>query len=111
MTHLIKINILTGHEEMGNLHFILKIIFHCIFIEKPCIFSKLVQFIMKVYILSNEISLKYLLYPRHLCRGVYSFRLDVCPFVRSYVRSFVRSCVRSFVTFRHVRRIYIKVFG
>ena len=51
------------------------------------------------------------LYPRHLCRGVYSFRLDVCPFVRSYVRSFVRSCVRSFVTFRHVRRIYLKVFG
>ena len=50
------------------------------------------------------------LYPRHLCRGVYSFRIDVCPFVRSYVRSFVRSCVRSFVTFRHVRRIYIKVF-
>ena len=55
--------------------------------------------------------LYYLLYPRHLCRGVYSFRLDVCPFVRSYVRSFVRSCVRSFVTFRHVRRIYHKVFG
>ena len=47
------------------------------------------------------------LYPRHLCRGVYSFRLDVRPFVCS----FVRSCVRSFVTFRHVRRIYIKVFG
>ena len=32
-----------------------------------------------------------LLYPRHLCRRVYSFRLSVCPFVRSYVRSFVRS--------------------
>ena len=39
----------------------------------------------------------HLLYPRHLCRGVYSFRLDVCPFVRSYVRSFVRSFVSSFV--------------
>ena len=38
-----------------------------------------------------------LLYPRHLCRGVYSFRLDVCPFVRSYVRSLVRSFVRVFV--------------
>ena len=37
------------------------------------------------------------LYPRHLCRGVYSFRLDVCPFVRSYVRSLVRSFVRVFV--------------
>ena len=29
------------------------------------------------------------LYPRHLCRGVYSFRLSVCMFVRSFVRSFV----------------------
>ena len=27
-----------------------------------------------------------------------------------FVRSFVSSCVRSFVTFRHVRRIYHKVF-
>ena len=36
------------------------------------------------------------LYPRHLCRGVYSYRLDVCPFVRSYVRSFVCSFVRYF---------------
>ena len=41
MTHVIKIDILTGHEEIGDLHFILKIIFLCIFIEKPCIFSKL----------------------------------------------------------------------
>ena len=40
---------------------------------------------------------RFLLYPRHLCRGVYSFRLDVCPFVRSYVRSLVRSFVRVFV--------------
>ena len=29
------------------------------------------------------------LYPRHLCRGVYSFRLSVRMFVRSFVRSFV----------------------
>ena len=36
-----------------------------------------------------------------------SFRM----FVRSLVRSFVCSFVRSFVTFRHVRRIYLKVFG
>ena len=42
MTHVIKIDILTGHEEIGDLHFILKTIFHCIFIEKPCIFSKLI---------------------------------------------------------------------
>ena len=47
-THMVKIDILIGHEGKGNLHFILKIIFHCIFIEKPCSFSKLVQFILKV---------------------------------------------------------------
>ena len=29
----------------------------------------------------------WLLYPRHLCRRVYSFRLSVRPFVCSYVRS------------------------
>ena len=46
---MVKIDILTGHEETGTLHCILKIIFHCIFIEKPCSFSKLVQFILKVY--------------------------------------------------------------
>ena len=39
--------------------------------------------------------------------GIYAVRM----FVRSLVGSFVRSCVRSFVTFRHVRRIYLKVFG
>ena len=38
-----------------------------------------------------------LLYPRHLCRGVYRFRLSVCPFVYPFVRLFVRSFVRSFV--------------
>ena len=32
-----------------------------------------------------------LLYPRHLCHGVYSFRLDVRPLVCSFVRVFVRS--------------------
>ena len=31
-----------------------------------------------------------LLYLRHLCRGVYSFCLSVCPFVCMYVGSFVR---------------------
>ena len=44
-----------------------------------------------------------LLYPRHLCRRVYSFRLSVRPFVRLYVRLFVRSY------FRHVCRICVKV--
>ena len=48
MTHVIKIDILTGHEETGNLLFNLNIIFHCIFIEKPCILSEVVHFIMKV---------------------------------------------------------------
>ena len=48
MTHVVKIDIFTGHKEKGNLHFILKIIFHCIFIGKPCIFSKLLQFILIV---------------------------------------------------------------
>ena len=48
MTHVVKIDTLTGHEETGNLRFVLKIIFHCIFIGKPCIFSKPVQFILNV---------------------------------------------------------------
>ena len=71
MTHVVKIDILTGHEEIGYLHFNPQIIFHCIlryenekglcayilymhitpshsqtsiFIEKKaCIFSKLIQ--------------------------------------------------------------------
>ena len=40
----------------------------------------------------------HLLYPRHLCRRVYSFRLSVRPFVCSFVRSFVRTSV-TFVEF------------
>ena len=34
ITHVVKIDILTGHEEKGNLHFILKINFQCIFFER-----------------------------------------------------------------------------
>ena len=34
------------------------------------------------------------LYPRHLCRGVYSFRLSVRMFVRSFVRSLVHTSFR-----------------
>ena len=51
------------------------------------------------------------LYPRHLCRGVYSFRLSVRLFVCSYVRSFVCSFVRSFVRsyFLPSRGICVKV--
>ena len=51
MKHMVKINILTGHGEIDNLQFVLKIIFNCKFIKKKkttCIFSKLVQLIMKV---------------------------------------------------------------
>ena len=48
MIHVVKIDILTGHEEMGNLHLILKIIFHSIFIEKTCVFSNFVHLSMKV---------------------------------------------------------------
>ena len=40
------------------------------------------------------------LYPRHLCRRVYSFRFSVRMFVGSLVRSL----------FRNVRGIYVKVF-
>ena len=40
------------------------------------------------------------LYPRHLCRRVYSFRFSVRLFVHSFVSSFLRSL------FRNVRRIF-----
>ena len=48
MTHVVKIDYLNGQEEIGKLHFILNIIFHRLFIEKPCIFSKLELVIMTV---------------------------------------------------------------
>ena len=48
MIHVVKIDTLIGHEETGNLYFTLKIIFHCIFIGKPCIFLKPVQLILTV---------------------------------------------------------------
>ena len=48
MTHEVKIDILTGREEKSNMDIILKIDFHGMFIGIPCIFSKLVQLIMKV---------------------------------------------------------------
>ena len=53
MTHVAKIDILTGHEEIVTLHLILKIIFHSLFIEKKeekkHAFSQNLQLIMKVY--------------------------------------------------------------
>ena len=48
MTHKVKFDTLSGHTGIDNLHFILKIIFHCVFIEKHSIFLKLLQLIMKV---------------------------------------------------------------
>ena len=39
------------------------------------------------------------LYPRHLCRRVYSFRFSVRPFVCSFIRSLVRFFVRNSGTF------------
>ena len=36
---------------------------------------------------SDHCPSSYLLYPLHLCRGVYSFRLSVRMFVRSFVRT------------------------
>ena len=57
---------------------------------------------------SPEGQMKILYTPGISAAGYIVFALT---FVRAYVRSLVRSCVRSFVTFRHVRRIYLKVFG
>ena len=46
-----------------------------------------------MFVLLLNVYCEHLLYPRHLCRGVYSFRLSVRPFVCLYVRSFVCSFV------------------
>ena len=35
-----------------------------------------------------------LIIPRHLCWGIYSFHLSVCPFIRTYICSFIRSYFR-----------------
>ena len=45
--------------------------------------------------------------------GIYAkgYIVFAFPFVHSYVHSFVCSFVHSFVTFRHVHRICLKVFG
>ena len=40
MKHIVKIDIRIGHEKIGNLHFILKVIFHSIFIGKNMHFNK-----------------------------------------------------------------------
>ena len=38
------------------------------------------------------------LYSWHLCRGVYSFRLSVCPFVCSFVRSLLSVALVEFTS-------------
>ena len=50
------------------------------------------------------------------CLGIFSLIYLYTPgiYAEGYIvfaLTFVRSYVRSFVTFRHVRRIYLKVFG
>ena len=68
MTHVVKIDIISGHMEIGLFAFSSEHYFYCMFIEKPCIFSKLVQltmsvkhifsrnFIKKIYFYSHEIN-------------------------------------------------------
>ena len=48
MIHVVKVDFVTGHEEMGNLHFILKVIFHYIFIKKN-------MHLLKTYTFNYEI--------------------------------------------------------
>ena len=55
MTHVVKINVPTGHEEISNLHFILNFIFHCTFIEKTMHFLKTCTVNYESSILSIEI--------------------------------------------------------
>ena len=52
------------------------------------------QFVVYISTLKANILL---LYPRHLCRRVYSFCFSVCPFVCSLVRLCVRLFVSSLV--------------
>ena len=70
-----------GDEQMDIL---------CNIFEHPC--QNIPQALTVSLTLYLKIWIKFL-YPRHLCRRVYSFRLSVRPFVRSYVRSFVRNSV------------------
>ena len=48
MIHVVKIDIISGHMEIGLFAFYSEHYFYCMFIEKPCIFSKLVQLTMSV---------------------------------------------------------------
>ena len=44
------------------------------------------RFLYRKSLFKNVLTRTLFLYPRHLCRRVYSFRFSVCPFVCSYVR-------------------------
>ena len=63
----------------------------------PLLQHKIVLFMFERVSFSSWERLRYYT-PRHLCRGVYSFRLSVRPFVCSLVRSFVSTSV-TFVEF------------
>ena len=60
MTHVVKIDILSGHKEKGNLHFILKIIFIAYLSENNAFSQNFYNLFWKYSILPNEILLKYL---------------------------------------------------
>ena len=55
MTHVVKIDILTGHEEKGSLHFILKNIFSLHSYRKPVHFLETftIYFESKAYCLTK----------------------------------------------------------
>ena len=70
MTRVVKSDILTGLEEIDNLHFYMKITNHCAFIEKLCIFSKfVVNCVQKYNILSNKILMEYLILKSRVEQG------------------------------------------
>ena len=48
MTPVVKIDIISSHMEIGLFSFYSEHYFYCMFIEKPCIFSKHVQLPMSV---------------------------------------------------------------
>ena len=62
----------------------------------------------KVWAFSKDVESIALLYPRHLCRGVYSFRLSVHLLACLYITLFVCSLFRYIC--RNLSQSCIKVF-
>ena len=60
MTHVVKILSVTGYQETGNLHFILKIFFIAYLSENHAFSQNFYNLLWKYSILPNEILLKYL---------------------------------------------------